>query len=194
MRSSDTNRANWLPGLEHIETSRLILRPLTLGDLNDVYAYASDPEVARYTIFDFHTSIQPTREFLASVIEGYAEGHPGPWGAENRQTKRVIGAIGLRRWSRENASAELGFALKRASWNQGFASEMVRAVIDFGFQRMALNRLCAGTMTANSASRHVLEKAGMKFEGVLRQVEYFKNGFQDVALYSMLREEWSARA
>jgi len=183
---SAAGTADSLPS--RIETERLILRPLTIADLEDVWAYASDPEVTRFTIFDYHTSRRTTQQWLESALASSA-GENFLFGIEHRVDGRVIGSCAIRAWNREHNLAEMGWALARAFWNQGYATEAVRALIGFGFEHLKLNRIQALCVPAHLASRRVMEKAGMKFEGILRQAEFFKGAYQDLALYSILRQE-----
>jgi len=175
--------------LPRLESPRLILRALSLDDADDIFAYASDSEVTRYTIFERHLSLDTTIEWLRSVLGMYRDGHPGPWGMELRNGDRLIGACGFRNWDAQHRRAEMGYTVTRTFWNQGYASEAVRALIAFGFEHMNLNRIEAHAVPINVGSTRVMEKAGMKFEGVLRQSEFFKGAYQDLAIYSILRSD-----
>ena len=172
-----------------LETERLTLRPLTMSDLDDVWAYASDPEVTRFTIFDYHTSRRTTEEWLKSALASSA-GESFLFGIAHRQRGKIIGSCGIRAWNREYHLAEMGWALARAYWNQGYATEAVGALIGFGFAHLKLNRMQALCVPTHAASRRVMEKAGMKFEGILRQAGFFKSDYQDLAIYSILCSEW----
>lgn len=175
---------------ERLETPRLILRPFTMSDLDDVWAYASDPEVTRYTIFDFHQDRTTTEEYLSSVLTR-STGDSHLFALEHRETHRVLGGCSIRNLDRRNSHAEMGYALARAYWNQGYATEAVRAVIAFGFRELDLNRVEAKCVPQHTASWRVMHKAGMTYEGILRQAEFFKGKFQDLAVYSILRSEWN---
>lgn len=95
-------------------------------------------------------------------------------------------------YSREHASAELGYVLSRSYWGRGLMPEAVRAMIRFGFQRMDLNRIEARCIAKNTASARVMEKAGMTREGTLRESELIKGAFRDMKRYSILRREFEA--
>ena len=189
MQPACSTVANKIRELPRLETPRLVLRALSHGDVDDVFAYASDSEVTRYTIFERHLSSKTTTEWLRSVIDTYGVGHPGPWGMELRSSRHLIGACGFRNWETQHGRAEMGYTVTRAYWNQGYATEAVRALIAFGFEYMNLNRSEARTVPANIGSTRVMEKAGMKFEGVLRQSEFFKGAYQDLAIYSILGDD-----
>jgi ribosomal-protein-alanine N-acetyltransferase len=189
MQPAGSMAENKIRELPRLETPRLILRALSLDDADDIFAYASDSEVTRYTIFERHQSLDTTIEWLRSVLDMYCDGHPGPWGMERRERGRLIGACGFRNWDAHHGRAEMGYTVTRAFWNQGYATEAVRALLAFGFEHMNLNRIEARAVPANVGSTRVMEKAGMKLEGVLRQSEFFKGGYQDLALYSILRSD-----
>jgi ribosomal-protein-alanine N-acetyltransferase len=179
--------------LPDLETERLLLRKMRMEDAEDLFAYGSDPEVSQRTSWQPHRSIEDSRAFLAGVLEGYAKGTSGAWGMEHRADHAFIGTCGIS-WVPRHARGELGYAMARPYWGQGLMTEAVRAVIAFGFERMALNRIEARCIVANIGSARVMEKNGMRLEGVIRQQVFAKGAFHDLKLYSILRREWLALA
>lgn len=175
------------PDIPSLETSRLRLRKLTLADAGDVFAYASDPEVARYVRFVVHRSIADSEKFISSVIQQYATGAEPVWGMELKTTSKIIGSIGFLKWDRQNRRIELGYALGRPWWGQGFAPEAVIPVVEFAFAHTDVNRIEAFCVVEHSASARVLEKCGFRLEGVLRQYEEVKGRRPDLKVYSKLR-------
>lgn len=174
-----------------IVTSRLVLRPLSEGDAPDVFAYAADAEMTRYLLWDAHQSIDDSLVFLRHVAGRYALGEPYDWGIE--WNGRVIGTIGLfdRRISAERA--EVGFALGRAYWRQGFMRESLTAILDHAFCDLALRRVVARTHVQNQGSRALLASTGFTQEGTLRQDIYAKGLFWDVAYFGLLVGEFKPR-
>lgn len=170
-----------------LETERLLLRRMTMADAQDIFAYSRDPEVSRHVMWDAHSYIGESRAYLRYVRRQYRNNEPSSWGIELKGTGRLIGTIGFMWWNRDNRSAEVGYSLARAQWNKGLMTEALRTIIRFGFEEMRLNRIEAQHETANPASGRVMEKAGMRLEGVLRQRLYNKGKYVDVALYSILR-------
>ncbi|GAB6876810.1 GNAT family N-acetyltransferase [Thermaerobacter litoralis] len=185
-------REGFFRNLPVLETPRLILRPLTLDDVDDVYAYASDPEVARYTTWEAHRSLEDSRTFVEAVVRAYRDDRNAPWAMVLRETGRVIGTVDFVAWAPQHARAELGYAMGRAYWGRGLMTEAVRTLIDYGFSRMGLNRIEARCIPENRASARVMEKAGMRYEGLLREVMFSKGRFVDLCLYAILRREWEA--
>ena len=174
-----------------IETERLLLRPNTLKDAPDIFAYASDPEVTRYVRFVTHKNIKDTHAFIRRVQASYKKGITPLWGMQSKATGRLIGALGFLQFPNPDQRAELGYVVNRNVWGQGYVTEAAKAVCDFAFKKMNVNRIEAGTIVGNVASERVLQKCGFKLEGVLRQREFIKGKFPDVTMYSLLREDYS---
>jgi len=170
-----------------IRTERLLLRPLTLADAEHVFRYASDPEVARYVRFETHRRLEESRRFVASVMEKEGNGTSYVWAIIPHGLDHLIGACGFEVCV-EHRRAELGFALNRKYWNRGFASEAAGAVLRFALE-LGLNRVEAFCFVENAASSRVLEKIGMRFEGILRQREYIKGVFRDLKVFALLSHE-----
>ena len=177
--------------LPELETGRLLLRRMRLDNAEAMFAYASDPEVTRYVLFDTHRSIEDSREFLRFATEGYERGDFGGWGLLLKDSGVFIGTCGLDAgYAPEHARAELGYVLAREHWGRGLMPEAVRAVIRFGFARVKLNRIEARCIAENAASARVMEKVGMTYEGTLREREFIKGAYRDMKLYSILRSEY----
>ncbi len=179
-----------LKDLLTLETERLILRKMTPDDAEAVFAYASDPEVSRYTLWETHRSIEDSRAFLELVIQKYENGGEPDWGIIYRGDHHFVGACGLVNWEAEHARAEAGFVLSREYWGRGLMPEAVRAMIRFGFEAMNLNRIEARCIAENVASARVMEKAGMAYEGTLRQREYINGAYRNIKLYAILKKEF----
>jgi ribosomal-protein-alanine N-acetyltransferase len=127
-----------------------MLRRLEAHDLEDVFAYASDPEVARYTSWPVHETLKDSREFLNYVLELYTNGEVAPWGVFLQG--KVVGTCGFLDWNLHSSRAEIGYALSSKVWGRGLMTEAVRGVISFGFRTMKLNRI-QGRCEADSSLR-----------------------------------------
>lgn len=178
-----------LGDLPTLETERLILRKMTPNDAGAVFAYASDPEVARYVLWETHRSIEDSRAFVELAVSRHESGGEPEWGIVYKGDHRFVGTCGIVSWEPEHARAELGYALSREYRGRGLMPEAVRAMISFGFGRMGLNRIEARCIAENSASARVMQKAGMTCEGTLRQRECIKGEYRDMEMYSILRGE-----
>lgn len=176
--------------LKTLETERLILRKMTLEDAEDMFEYASDPDVAKYTTWDAHQSIKDSKFFLEIVVERYKNRQITDWGIVHKEEGKLIGTCGFAECHLFHSRAEIGYALSRKYWRQGYMSEAVTAIIRFGFQTMNLNRIEARCEVENIASARVMEKVGMQFEGILRQHIFTKGKYCDLKIYSILRQDF----
>ena len=184
------NLLDILAHLPTIETERLLLRKITLNDASDMFEYASNPEVSEYTMWSTHTSIEDTKYFLQSLTKMYKRRELVDWGIVHKAEKKFIGTCGFVEWSMTHSRAEIGYALSRKYWGEGYMSEAVNAVIEFGFREMLLNRIMARCEVNNIASARVMEKVGMQLEGILRHHLFVKGRYWDLKIYSILREEF----
>jgi ribosomal-protein-alanine N-acetyltransferase len=189
--AQEHTRGRIFADLPEIETQRLLLRKMRLDDAEAMFAYASDSAVTRYVLWDTHRSIEDSESFLRLAIDGYERGDFGGWGVVLKDSGAFIGTCGLDAgYAPEHARAELGYVLSREYWGKGLIPEAVRAIIAFGFARVELNRIEARCIAANIASARVMEKAGMTYEGTLREREFIKGAYRDMKLYSILRREY----
>lgn len=175
-----------MPMPEELTTRRLFLRPYHWQDIDDVMAYATDEAWARYLPVPWPYTRRDAEQFLASQVL-LDPAREARWAIVLDGT--VVGGVNLRR-SPEHRLAELGYALARAVWGRGLATEAARAVIRAAFEADSeLNRIRAVADPRNVASVRVLEKAGMTREGILRQNRMFRGELMDEAWYGILREE-----
>ena len=173
-----------------LETEDLILRKPRVKDAEDIFRYASDEAVSRYVLWDPHRSVGETRSFIRDLRSRIRAGFPSSWAVELRCSGKVIGTIGFVWYSPENHSAELGYSFSREYWNHGYATQALSAVIDSLFRSIPVNRLEAQHDVRNPASGRVMEKCGLRQEGVLRNRIVNKGEYVDTALWSILRSDW----
>ncbi|MBR3196505.1 MAG: GNAT family N-acetyltransferase, partial [Clostridia bacterium] len=156
-------------GTQRIETDRLILRRFRLEDAEDMYAnWASDPEVTRFLTWPAHSSVDVTKSLLADWISRYEDGGYFNWVMEHKDIGKAIGNISVVRLKESIDAAEMGYCMSRAYWGQELMPEALRAVMDYLFDVVGLNRVAACHDANNPKSGRVMAKAGMKQEGILR--------------------------
>lgn len=178
-------------GTKTIETERLLLRPLTLEDAPAMFTnWVTDQDVARYVTWDTHTSLEETRELLSLWVKQYDQPDCYIWGMVIKETGELIGTFAFTGVSDRDQVAELGYAIGKNWWNQGYTTEAGRAILSFAFDQVRLNRIQAVHDVRNPASGRVMEKLGMTHEGTIRQARLVKGQFVTIALYGMLTEEW----
>ena len=170
-----------------LRTARLLLRPFKLTDVDDAWAYASDPEVARFRPLPDPYTRDDALDFVNRQIRTDWSTEPGFAIALGQ---RVIGGISLH-VSPEHETGELGYLLGTRWWGQGFATEAARAVVEWGFQRFNLHKVYARAHIENKRSWRVMEKLGMTREGVLRGHWKMRDEHVDLVYYGVFRSDWT---
>ena len=173
-----------------LNTERLLLRPFRIDDVDDVLAYAADPEWARFlppVPLDY--TRRHAEEFIARAVLAPWETNP-IFAVVLAST--VIGGINVR-VNVQDETAELGYSIGRPYWGKGLMPEAAEAVIDWAFEEYSLAKVAALAELRNERSWRVMEKLGMKREGVLRSDAKGRDGRVDNVYYGLLREEWKQR-
>ncbi len=173
-----------------LTTQRLILRRLELADAPIIQRLAGAREVAEMTLLVPHPYPDDAAEpFIRSTWEKAEAGTDFTFAITRKEDHTFVGVIGLHGNATHNR-AEIGYWIGVPYWGNGYATEAAKAVIAFGFETLHYNRIQAGYLTKNPASRRVQEKAGMIFEGVRRQ-EFLKWGvYTDHGMCAILREDY----
>lgn len=176
-----------------LETARLILRPPVLTDAPAIRELAGHPDIAATTLNIPHPYPEgAAEEFIENVRAAHEEGRGYSLAMTRKADGVLMGMIAMRP-RLEFRHAEIGYWIGRPYWGQGYTSEAARRMVDYGFQELNLYRIYAGYFTDNPASRRVMEKAGMTYEGTLRQHVYRFDSFHDLGYCGILREEWEAQ-
>ncbi len=174
-----------------LKSERLLLRRLRLDDAGDIFDYARDPQMTPFVFWEPHRTVADTLDFLQRTIKGYEDGLPPVWGIQHVADDRIVGAIAIHDVSWMHLRAEIGYALARKYWRQGLMTEAVRRVLGYCFDALGLNRVEARCDVDNTGSWRVMEKCGMKFEGVLRQNIILHGRPRDARMHAILREDWA---
>ncbi len=176
-----------------LETTRLILRPFTLADASDVQRLAGARAIASTTLNVPHPYEDGMAEqWIRTHQERYEKGELVNFALVLRTNHIFLGAMELQ-INQQYASAELGYWIGQPFWRQGYCTEAARAMLGYGFEVLELNRVHASYLTRNPASRRVMQKIGMAYEGCLRQHIKKWDVFEDLALYGILRSDWAAQ-
>lgn len=173
-----------------LETPRLLLRPYREGDEHSLFAMFSDPEVMRFMNRGPWDSVEIGRGMIAKDLRALAAGEHIRLGLERRDTGAMIGMCNLFDFHWQCRRCEIGYALARAAWGQGFMHEALVALIGYGFEALDLNRIEADIDPRNAGSARSLERLGFVREGLLRQRWIVEGEVSDSALYGLLRGEW----
>ncbi len=152
---------------EILETDRLRLRRLVVGDAEAIFTqYAQDAEVTRYLTWRRNRTVQETREFLGSCLTTWEEGKSFHWVILRKEDNQLFGLIGFRV---DGHKLELGYVLAKAYWGKGYMTEAGKALVDWALKQEEIYRVWAVCDVENLASARVMEKIGMRREGILRR-------------------------
>ena len=184
----------WGETLPVLDTPRLTLGALGDADVPALFEIFGDAEVMRYWSSPPLTDAAAARTLLDDMRSRFAARTLFQWGVALRDSGAVIGTCTIFHLDADHRRAEIGFAIGRAHWRRGYASEAVTALIRFAFDELDLHRLEADPDPQNLPSIRLLERQGFRREGLLRE-RYFLNGEpQDAAYYGLLRREWTEAA
>ena len=174
----------------NIRTERLLLRPPKLSDAADIQRLAGDRDVASTTRDIPHPYEDGTAEtWINSCQEKTAAGELVIFAITLQTDGSFLGAIGLVR-DASGAEAELSYWVGKPYWNQGYATEAVKAVVHNGLTDLNLDRVCAAHFTRNPASGRVMQKAGMLHEGFLIGHTEKWGQLEDLELYGVTRDQF----
>ena len=152
-----------------LETDRIILRPMKTSDAEEIFNnWATDFDVLKYVRWNAHESINVTREWLAFEEENLENSNSYQWAFVNKGNGEIFGSGGLT-YAEERKMFEIGYAIMKKYWNQGFATEFADAMIDFAINCLKQTNIFGKHAKENPASGKVLEKAGFVYYG---DVEY----------------------
>jgi ribosomal-protein-alanine N-acetyltransferase len=174
-----------------LRTARLLLGGFALDDAAELQRLAGAREIADTTLAIPHPyHLEDALSWIRWLDSEEGARDSVNFAIRLLRQAQLIGSIGLRDIDPQHGQGELGFWIGKDWWGQGYAREAARAVIQFGFESLNLNRVCAHHMSRNAASGRVLLAAGMHQEGVLRQRVQKWGVYEDVVLYAVVRDDW----
>lgn len=192
-----------------ITTPRLVLREFVFEDWPAVLAYQSDPRYLHYypwldrepeqvqafvQAFLDQQREQPRRKFQLAITLRLPDSPPcAPQDTLNHTpVQPLIGNCGIRMEAAGAREADIGYELAPACWGQGYATEAARAMVDFGFRVLGVQRIWAWCNAENRASSRVLEKLGLRLARRIVEYQYFKDRWWDTLEFEILRLQWEA--
>ncbi|MFZ4929448.1 GNAT family N-acetyltransferase [Chryseobacterium sp. Mn2064] len=173
-----------------VYTERLLLRDITLEDKQALFDYRSDAEANK-----FQSWIPESLEDVESFIHRNAKefNQPESWYQlliTDKETKAVLGDVGIHFFGSENLQVELGITLNQSFQGKGYASETLKGIIDFLFNDLHKHRIMASIDPDNTDSMKLMERIGLRKEGHFVKSLFWKNNWVDDVIYAVLREEW----
>lgn len=178
--------------LPTITAERVELRWLTEADVPALFDIFSDAEVARYWSSPAYEDVEAAAALLTEIHDYFRKGTLFQWGVALRQSDQVVGTCTLASVDALNRRAEIGFALHRRHWKNGYIAEALAVLFRYAFDTLQLRRIEADVDPRNAASIRTLERIGFQREGYLRERWWVAGEAQDSVLYGLLAREWRA--
>ena len=178
-------------GTTKLETERLELDKFSTNDVVSFYdLVGSDTNVTKYVVWNAHKDVDVTKCAVKKWMEGYNNDFTYYWVIRLKDTNEAIGSISCVRVDVKNETCELGYVISSREWNKGIATEALKAIIGY-LQEEGFKTIFAEHLKLNPASGRVMEKAGMTFEGILRNRMIDKNTgkYDDLVSYSIITNE-----
>ncbi|MEP6570388.1 MAG: GNAT family N-acetyltransferase [Acidobacteriota bacterium] len=180
--------------LPTINTSRLLLRCISAEDVDDFYAVYSNPEVMRYWSTPPLADRSAASKLISEIHEGFRRHELLKWGIALRTDDKLIGSVTLFHPDFTHRRVEIGYALGRAYWGNGYMQETLKAVLNYAFEKLNFHRIEADVDPRNAASVRTLERLGFQREGYLRERWQVNGEIQDAYFYGLLRPDWETIA
>lgn len=175
-----------------LHTDRLILRSWEEKDAEDLYKYASHPEVGPIAGWPVHTSVENSREVIRDVLSA-----PDTYAMVLKETGHPVGSIGLMVGEASNLrvpdnEGEIGYWIGVPYWGQGLVPEAVREIMRYGFEDKQLDKIWCGYFEGNTKSKRVQEKCGFHFHHTADNVPCAIEGvFRTEYVNCISKEEWN---
>ena len=174
-----------------MRTPRLEIREFAERDLEPLCEFLCDPRVTRYMLHSPRNQAE-VQGYLEQVIGFQREQPRSAWelAVTERPAGALIGACTLTFLA--PGEVDLGYLLARHMWQQGLASEVARALVNAGFEGLALTRISSTVDVRNLASVRVLEKTGLRWEATHRRLRKVRGTWRDCHIMAIARTEWEA--
>ncbi len=172
-----------------IQTDRLLLRDFVIEDIPAIFNLYSNEMAVQYMMNPI-TSLAEAEEIFEDYKNCNQSGKGIVWAITEKATQKWIGTCGYETISAYDKRAEIGYDLDPAFWGQGLMQEAMTAVISHGFNQMGLHRIQAYVHVANIRSVQSLQRLNFSLEGRLQDYRWFRGGFSDWFLLSLLDINW----
>lgn len=169
-----------------LKTSRLMLRPFTMQDIDAVYKYGSNQNATKYLIWQGVTSKEEAKEEIENFLA-----NKGVYAICLKEANLCIGCINIR-IDELNEKASFGYVIDEPYWYQGYTKEALEVIVRHCFEDIGLNRVESSHYKGNPNSGRVMQKVGMFFEGEGKEEVRVKGVFHDVLCYGITKLQWQS--
>ncbi|MBR3954017.1 MAG: GNAT family N-acetyltransferase [Clostridia bacterium] len=178
-------------GTQKLETDRLILRRYICEDAAAMFKnWASDGEVTKFLMWKTHDSVEVSKSIITDWLQQYSDERYYHWAIVLKENgDEPIGDIAVVHMNEKVSMMHIGYCIGRKWWHQGITSEALKAVMDFLFDVVGVNRIESRHDPRNPNSGKVMQKCGMKYEGTLHSSDWNNQGICDACYYALLKTE-----
>jgi len=170
---------------------RIILRPLKISDVKDIYFNIQDRKIAENTsLIPWPYKLKDAKDFIQKKQKSYQKKSDFAFGIELRSKEEVIGCISLDKVNFEHKNAEIGYWLGPRYWGQGITTEAGKLILKFAFKKIKLHRVYGFAFSDNPASQQVFKNLGFRKEGFLRQTHWRFGRWRNDVQYGILNKEF----
>ncbi|MBO5870768.1 MAG: GNAT family N-acetyltransferase [Clostridia bacterium] len=176
-----------------IETERLILRYIESEDADDMFEYASIPEVCEYLLWSPHVNIEATKGYIEFLQKRYVRGLFGDWAVVLKEENKMIGTCGYAHIDSRVNQCEIGYVLSPKYRNKGYMTEAVNAVLELTFEKLGMLNAKLRIIKQNYDSIRLAEHIGFKLDEIIESEMEIKGVMRDIAHYSMSKAEYERK-
>jgi len=173
-----------------LASNRLILRPIKKGDEFDLMEIYSDMESSLLDDWMPWTNIEQALIFVNNAAKDFSKKETLRLGIIEKNKKKLIGCCGLFEFDYGNKKCMIFYQINSTYWNNGYATEAVKRIVKFAFEKIKVNRIEAFITPGNIASEIVLLKNGFIKEGIMREMEFYKDKFWDGAVMAIIKNDY----
>ncbi len=161
-------------------SERLTFVKISPEHASDMFEYSRDDEVTRFLTWSSHRSEKETERYIKLLQKKYLSGVFNDWGLIHTQSGKFIGTCGFTSFDYAENTAEIGYVLAKPYWGSGLASEAALRVMRFGIESFGLSGFCAKCIQGNDASFRVMQKCGMRLEGIYNNSMFIKGEYKTI--------------
>ena len=177
-------------GTQRLETERLVLRRFVNEDAVAMYKnWAADEEVSKYLTWPPHPNQEVSQKVVEDWVKAYDNESYYQWAIVLKEKGEPIGSIAVVHMNEDVSMVHIGYGIGKTWWHNGITSEALKAVMDFLFDIVDVNRIESRHDPRNPNSGKVMKKCGMKYEGTLRSSDRNNQGVCDACYYALLKSE-----
>jgi len=173
-----------------LSSKRLLLRTLTDEDKGSIFEIYSDEETAKYDDWIPMKKVAQAQRLIDNSNKYFNEKSLLRYGIVLKESNMLIGSCALFDFDEWNKKCSIFYQINRNYWNKGYASEAIKLLVKFAFEELHTNRIEAFITPGNDASQKVLEKNGFIREGLMREMEFYKDKFWDGIVMGMLKKDY----